>query len=255
MSRVPLLAANWKMHKTIRETRLFIGDFSRLLPDKIDREVVIFPPFTALQAAASAAGDRFAVGGQDLFWEPKGAYTGEISAEMLREAGCSYALIGHSERRRYFGETNESANKKVLAALEQGLKPMLCVGETLEEMEAERTRDVIGRQVREGTRNLRAADFDKLVMAYEPVWAIGTGKADTPDQSNKTIRFIRETLAEAIGHHDAERIRILYGGSVKPENIDGFMAQAEIDGALVGGASLEPESFLRIVQYRAAAAR
>jgi triosephosphate isomerase len=249
-NRLPLFAANWKMHKTLREAKIFFEDLLGMLPLKLDCEVAIFPPFPLLHQAFQWASGRLALGAQDVFWEAEGAYTGEVSPVMLKDAGCSYVLVAHSERRRYFGESDTTANKKILSALEHGLKPILCVGETLEEMESRKTKDVVKRQVFEGLQNFRLSDASNLVLAYEPVWAIGTGKADTPEQSNQTIGFIRSLLSEMFGYHEAQKIRILYGGSVKPENIAPFMAQPEIDGALVGGASLSAESFSRIVQFR-----
>lgn len=248
--RVPLFMANWKMHKTAREARVFVQDLAKLLPPSPDREVVICPPFTALESAVSASNGRFPVCAQDLFWEAQGAFTGEISPAMLRDLGCAYVLVAHSERRQHFGETDQTARNKVAAALDHGLKPVLCVGETLREMESEKTEEVVSRQVREGLGRIRLEDFSRLALAYEPVWAIGTGKADSPDQSNKTIGVIRGILADLAGHLEAQKIRILYGGSVKPDNIAPFMAQPEIDGALVGGASLSTESFSKIVLHR-----
>lgn len=249
-SRTPLFAANWKMYKTLKEAAVFFETFLKLLPQKMEEEIVIFPPFTLLYSISSFIGTKIKIGGQDLFWEKEGAFTGEISPLMLRDSGCHYVLIGHSERRKYFAETNSMINKKVLSAFEYGLKPVLCIGETLEEMGKGMTRQILTKQIQEGLKGVAHSDFEKLVVAYEPVWAIGTGKADTPSQSNETIRFIRETLSDLCGIHEADKIRILYGGSVKPQNIRGFIEQPEIDGALVGGASLNPEDFARIVFSR-----
>jgi len=244
--RRPLAAANWKMNKTLAECASFFETLNAKLPKSTACDVVVCPPFTLLERSVSLARNQVALGAQDLFWEAQGAYTGEISGMMLRDIGCKYVIIGHSERRQHFGETNQSVNKKVSAALKQSLVPILCVGETLQEMESGRTKQVVQTQLEEGLKGISLqGDF---VLAYEPVWAIGTGKSDTPEQSNQTIGFVRTVLAKAAGQEFAARTRILYGGSVKPDNIKAFMAQPEIDGGLVGGASLDPHSFLSIVE-------
>ncbi len=213
-------------------------------------EVVICPPYVDLQAAVDAAQDTvIEIGGQNLFWEQRGAYTGEVSGQMLRAAGCRWVLVAHSERRQYFGETNESAAKKILAALEAGLTPIYCVGESLDDREAGRTERVLETQCQGGLARLSAEQFDKLVLAYEPCWAIGTGKVATPEIAADAHRFIRDQIRKLFGPAAAAACRILYGGSVKPDNVRGLMAQPEIDGALVGGASLDPVSFASIVNF------
>jgi triosephosphate isomerase len=214
------------------------------------REVLIAPPFTALDAVAVAiAGTDIRLSAQNLHWEAKGAFTGEVSAAMLVEASCTHVIIGHSERRQLFGETNETVNKRLVAALAAGLTPIVCVGETLQERDADATVQVVERQVVAGLAGLSTADVARIVVAYEPVWAIGTGKTATPDQAQDVHATIRAQLAKQADAATAERVRILYGGSVKPDNIDSLMAQADIDGALVGGASLVAEQFIRIVRF------
>lgn len=257
MSRAPLIAGNWKMHKTQREAaelvREMLEGFSKA-PRVDDREVLVCPPATSLAtvhaALQKAPASRVQLGCQNLCWAEKGAFTGEISAAMARDAGCSHAIIGHSERRTIFGETDDMCCKKVRAAIDWGLTAILCVGESLDEHEAGETRTKVGRQIRAAVEALSENDAAKLVIAYEPIWAIGTGKNETPPDANMTIGFIRGVLAEKLGESTARGIRILYGGSVKPDNIDSFMAQSDIDGALVGGASLESASFLRIVGFK-----
>lgn len=256
MSRAPLLAGNWKMFKTVREATGLVRELSDALdgkPRRDDREVLVCPPFTALAAVhilLSSAHSRIGLGGQNLSWAEKGAFTGEVSPAMLRDVGCSYAIVGHSERRQIFGETDDMCQQKVRAAFDFGLAPILCCGETLEEREAGSTRSKVETQVKAAVKGVASGNIEKLVVAYEPIWAIGTGKTDTPEEANKTCAFIRGILGDVLGDSLARNIRILYGGSVKPDNIDAFMAQSDIDGALVGGASLDAASFLRIVQYR-----
>ncbi|MBI2264470.1 MAG: triose-phosphate isomerase [Armatimonadetes bacterium] len=253
--RTPILAANWKMHKTIKEAVNFILSLKRELPQNHDRDVVICPPFPALSEVSKVLDGGIKLGAQNLHWEEKGAFTGEVSAEMLRDAGCQYVIIGHSERRKYFGESDEWVSKKVRAALNWGLRPILCVGETLEQRKAGQTREVVSRQVRAALEGLTPSQISQIVIAYEPVWAIGTGVTDTPSEANETCGMIRQMLEERAGYEGAQKVRIQYGGSVKPENIDGFMAQKEIDGALVGGASLDVAAFVRIVRFEALAGR
>lgn len=249
--RTPLLAGNWKMHKTVKESVVLVEDLNREIGKVFDREVVVCPPFTSLHPVSKILeGTTIKLGAQDLYWEEKGAFTGEVSPGMLREAGCNYVIIGHSERRKYFGETDETVNKKVKAAIETGLDPIMCVGETLEQREAGKTRSVVEEQVRGGLKGLTSTQAEKLVIAYEPIWAIGTGKTDTPPEADATIKTIRNVLASLFGDECAERIRILYGGSVKADNIDSFMREKNIDGALVGGASLEAAGFARIIKYQ-----
>jgi triosephosphate isomerase len=248
--RRPILAANWKMHKTSAEARAFAAAFAPLVADATSVvEVVIAPPFTALAAVGPAlAGTRIALGAQNVHPETHGAYTGEVAAGMLRELGCSYCIVGHSERRTLFGETSAFVAKKAAALLREGLRPILCVGESLEEREAGRTEAVIDAQLRESLEGLPAERAAELVVAYEPIWAIGTGKTATPIMAQEVHGHIRARLRARYGAA-ADAIRIQYGGSVKPENAAELMAQPDIDGALVGGASLEPESFARIVRF------
>ena len=238
------------MNKTPAETRELINELKPLVQDA-EVDVVVCPPFVCLAAAAEALkGSNIALGAQNMHFEEKGAYTGEIAPNMLKELGVEYVIIGHSERRQYFGETDESVNKKVTVALAHGLNPIMCVGETLEEREKGITEKVVEKQTREGLKGLEGQDVQRVVIAYEPVWAIGTGKTDSPEEANRTMSLLRATLAELFGERIASQVRLLYGGSVKPENIDSFMACREIDGALVGGASLKAESFARIIQFQ-----
>ncbi|WP_406677615.1 triose-phosphate isomerase [Moorella sp. ACPs] len=247
--RRPIIAGNWKMHNTTEKARELVT-LLRPLVGATDVEVVVCPPFTAIAATVNAAaGSNISVGAQDLFWEDEGAYTGEVSAPMLKDLGCRYVIIGHSERRQYFGETDATVNKKLHAALRHGLVPIVCVGETLAEREAGKTLDVVRRQVQEGLKELAAEQVATLVVAYEPVWAIGTGRTATAADAQEVIAFIRETLSAMYGEK-AQATRIQYGGSVKPENIAELMAQPDIDGALVGGASLDAISFAAIVNYK-----
>jgi triosephosphate isomerase len=241
----PLIAANWKMHKTTVETGDFIARFLPLVKDVRNVEIVIAPPFTSLTAAAkSLEGSGIKLSGQDVHWEERGAFTGEISPEMLRDAGCSYVIVGHSERRHLFSENDETINRKVLASISAGLGVIFCIGETLNEREEGKTFEVLRRQI---FRGLDKASPDSLVIAYEPVWAIGTGRTATPEQAQEAQSFIRNELKGLYGD-SALNIRILYGGSVKPENISLLMREEDVNGALVGGASLDPESFSRIVK-------
>ncbi|RMD84007.1 MAG: triose-phosphate isomerase [Candidatus Dadabacteria bacterium] len=250
--RTPLLAGNWKLNCLIDEARSLAAQIAEGCRSLTGREVMIAPPFTALAAVREAiAGSPVALGAQDVYWEPSGAFTGEVSVPMLVDAGCSHVIVGHSERRQYFGETDYTVAKKVAAAARGGLVPVMCVGETLAQREEGSTLEVIERQVKGGLCELAAEYYERLVVAYEPVWAIGTGKTATPEQAQEVHAHIRRLLAEVAGESTAERIRILYGGSVKPGNIDELMAQPDVDGALVGGASLKAEDFLRIVHYGA----
>ena len=249
-TRRPLIAGNWKMHKTAAEAVQFIDRLKDLLPDQPAVDVMLAPPFTALEAAVGAAADApISIAAQNVFWEPSGAFTGEVSVGMLTAIGVSQVLIGHSERRQYFGETDETVNRRVQAALAGGLAPVVCIGETLEEREAERTFDVLSRQLTQGLAGLDEAGAARLIVAYEPVWAIGTGKTATAEIAQEAHAFIRKTLAETFNKALANSIRILYGGSVKPENASELMAQPDIDGALVGGASLKPDVFFGIISF------
>lgn len=252
--RIPLLAANWKMHKTGREARVLVEDLLKLLGTPDGREMALCPPFPYLtQVGDLIQGKAWAgLGSQNLYWKDSGAFTGEVSPTMVKDCGCKYAIIGHSERRALFHETDGDCQKKVAAAHAHGLIPILCVGETLEQREAGKTADVVLGQLRGALQGASIDSGARLVVAYEPVWAIGTGKTDTPGEANKTMSLLRSDLASQFGERVASQVRLLYGGSVKPNNIDGFMAQPDIDGALVGGASLEAESFARIVSFQVA---
>jgi triosephosphate isomerase (TIM) len=238
------------MYKTQAETRSFFDAFEPLVASATHCEIVIAPPFTALHVAVEAArGSKIAIAAQNLHWGREGAFTGEISAPMLVETGCRGVIIGHSERRQYFGETDESVNRKAKAALAAGLAPIVCVGETLDEREQNQTLSVLTRQIEKGLAGLTPTEFSRILVAYEPVWAIGTGRTATPEMAAEAHRDIRELTAGQFSPEEAAGLRVLYGGSVKPENIKGLMAQDEIDGALVGGASLDPKSFASIVNY------
>jgi triosephosphate isomerase len=251
MTRTPLIAGNWKMHGTRSEAVALAGGLVKSIGRLSGREAVVAPPFSALEPVAKAlAGSDLRLSGQNVHWEPKGAYTGEISVPMLREAGCTHVILGHSERRQYFGETNETVNRRLHAALAGGLVPIVCVGETLQEREAEATAAVIERQIETAFGGVRSDQLAGCVIAYEPVWAIGTGRTATPGQAQEVHHAIRRQLIGVGSATTAERVRILYGGSVKADNIDALMAEPDIDGALVGGASLEVASFTRIVQYQ-----
>jgi triosephosphate isomerase len=249
--RVPVIAGNWKMHKTRAETREFFAAFLPLVARTSECEIVVAPAFTALADAVAATKDSpVMIAGQDLHWEPQGAFTGEVSAGMLVETGCRAVLIGHSERREHFGETDEMVARKLRAALEAGLRPIVCVGETLGEREGNRTEEILERQFHGAVGALTARDFSPILLAYEPVWAIGTGRTATPELAAEAHGFLRTLVATRFGREVAAATRILYGGSVKPGNIRGLMAQEQIDGALVGGASLEAASFAAIVNFR-----
>jgi triosephosphate isomerase len=249
--RTPLIAGNWKMYKTSSEAMETAAQLVKRVAEADTIDIMIAPPYTALESVAAVIKDsRVSLGAQDLFWETEGAYTGQISAEMLVAAGCRYVIIGHSERRQYFGETDETVNKKIKAALRVDLKPVVCVGETEAEREAGQTFSVLDKQVRMGLNKYFIDDLTSLVIAYEPVWAIGTGKTATEEQAQEAHQYIRSLVEELYGDTLSDSTRILYGGSVKPENITGLMARPDIDGALVGGASLDAESFSKIVKFR-----
>jgi triosephosphate isomerase len=248
--RKPIIAGNWKMNKTIGEALELVNSLKGMLADVTDVEIVVAPPFTALQAVGETIkGTNIRLAAQDMFWEESGAYTGEISPLMLKDVGCQYVIIGHSERRGYFGETNETVNRKVKTAHRYGLKPIVCVGERLEERESGVTKDVVRDHVVNGLKGLSEEEMLNTVIAYEPVWAIGTGKTATPQQAQEVHEFIRGLLKEMFSDKVAEQVRIQYGGSIKPENIAGLMAQPDIDGGLVGGASLKADSFAKIVKF------
>src|SRR5579862_139688 len=248
--RKPVMAGNWKMHKTAGETSAFLKHFAPMVAGSVDAEIVICPAFVNLSAALEAVhGTTIEIGAQDVFWLKEGAYTGEVSAPMLAAIGCQWVIIGHSERRQYFGETEESVFKKTVAALEAGLKPIVCVGERLEERESGATETVLSAQCNGEIFGLSAEQVARIVIAYEPVWAIGTGKTATPEMAGAAHAFLRSQVHSQFGSDIADALRILYGGSVKPDNVKGLMAQPDIDGALVGGASLDPASFASIVKF------
>jgi triosephosphate isomerase (TIM) len=248
--RKKLIAGNWKMYKTAEQAREFVSAFLPMVWEHKRDEIVLCPPFVAIPALASALeGSSIGLGAQDLFWEKEGAYTGAVSAPMLRAAGCSHVIIGHCERRQYFCETDDTVNRKLRAALAAGLTPIVCVGEVLAEREAGLTEEVLRRQSSLAFREISSGEAIPIVIAYEPVWAIGTGKTATPELAGEAHRIIRGEAREAFGEGVAGQLRILYGGSVKPENAKALMTHSEIDGALVGGASLDPRSFAAIVKY------
>jgi triosephosphate isomerase len=250
VTRRQLIAGNWKMFKTVAEAEALAVELKNKLASLRDCDLVVAPPYTALWAVARKLADsNIAVSGQELFWEDKGAFTGAVAGAQLREAGATYVLVGHSERRQYFGETLETSKKRVAAAMRNSLTPILCIGETLAERDARRTETVVGEQLEAAVQGLSKADLARIVIAYEPVWAIGTGKVATPAQAQEVHAFIRDCLRA----HDAPTaaaLRILYGGSVKADNAAELLGQADIDGALVGGASLEAESFAAIARAR-----
>jgi triosephosphate isomerase len=244
------MAGNWKMYKTAAETTAFFQKFTPMVASSSHAEIVICAPFVNLPAAVEGArSSAIEIGAQDVFWLTEGAYTGEVSAPMLAAVGCRWVIVGHSERRQYFGETNETVFKKTVAALDAGLKPIVCVGERLEERESGATEAVCTAQFDDGIAGLAPEQFARIVIAYEPIWAIGTGKTATPEMAADAHRVLRGRARVKFGPEAAAKCRILYGGSVKPDNIQGLMAQPEIDGALVGGASLDPASFASIVNF------
>jgi triosephosphate isomerase (TIM) len=253
--RKKILAANWKMNLTQSEAGAYLTAFLSELGDVNDVEVVFIPPFTAIPRLAEAFEKHqfLRLGAQNMHWEKEGAFTGEISAQMLRALYVKYVVIGHSERRTLFGETDELVNRKVRAALDAGLRPIVCVGESLRERAANEFEKTLDRQVRQGLENVAAKDFHELVIAYEPIWAIGTGKTATPEQAQQAHAFIRSVLVSLVDSPIANKIRIQYGGSVKPDNTEILMRQPDIDGALVGGASLDPRSFSQIIKKAEAA--
>ena len=246
--RTPFVAANWKMFKTVHDAVVFIKEFQGMVKDFVDIEIVVAPPFTALHAVAEAARHtNIGVAGQNLYWEKEGAFTGEVSAPMLREAGAEYVIIGHSERRRLFQETDQTVNRKLMAALGATLTPIVCIGETLEEREAEQTLPVLDRQIKDGLDGLTGDQIAALVIAYEPVWAIGTGRNATPEQAGEAHAHIRTRIRQGFGGTAADQCHIIYGGSVKPDNIHSLIVHPDVDGALVGGASLDVAGFREIV--------
>jgi triosephosphate isomerase len=251
MSRVPFMAGNWKMNKTVGEAVELVKELKVSIAGVEGVEVAVAPPFTALYAVRKELeGSSIRLVAQNLHWEEKGAYTGEISSLMLKELGCHYVIIGHSERRQFFGETDATVNKRIKAALTQGVIPILCIGETLNEREEEKTFTVIDSQLGNGLKGIGAREIERMVIAYEPVWAIGTGKTATPQQAEEVHQFIRQGLEKLYTRGIAEEVRIQYGGSVTPESVKGLMSQKNIDGALVGGASLKWEPFSKIVRFK-----
>mgnify|MGYP001055976025 FL=1 len=249
MSRKFLIAGNWKMNKTASEAVDLIEEIKSSVGDQTSVQVCVCPPFTSLsQSSESVEKSEVLLGAQDMNAAQSGAYTGEISAEMLRDLYVSFVILGHSERRQFFGETNQIVNKKIHAAIENNLKPIYCIGETLDEREAGKTLDIVRTQVREGLENFPIHSIENLVIAYEPIWAIGTGKTATDEMAQEVHAEIRKVLAEMFGDTSADSIRILYGGSMKPENAAGLLAQKDVDGGLIGGASLTARAFVGIIE-------
>jgi triosephosphate isomerase (TIM) len=249
--RRPFIAGNWKLHKTVAESLELVNTLKAELADIDDADIVVAPVFTSLgQVAAALAGSNITVAAQNCFPERSGAFTGEVSPALLKDVGCRHAIVGHSERRQLFGENDAFVSLKVKALVAEGLTAIFCIGETLEEREGGRMFDVLKRQVSDGLQDLDAAAMAKLVVAYEPVWAIGTGKTASDEQAQEAHAFIRGLLKDQFGERTAEATRILYGGSVKPDNVDGLMAMPDIDGTLVGGASLKAADFARIAHFR-----
>lgn len=250
--RTPLIAGNWKLYKTIAESVALVSELKSLVAGSSSVQVVVAPVFTALSRVSDAIqGSHIKLAAQDCYWEEEGAFTGEVSPKLLKDSGCSYVIIGHSERRQFFCETDVTVSKKAKAAIAAGLYAIVCVGESLAEREAGQAFSVIEKQIRGGLGGLSAEEFSRIIVAYEPVWAIGTGKTASEFQAQEVHAFIRQLIARLLGQTVAENVRILYGGSVKPDNVKGLMGQPDIDGALVGGASLSPESFAAIVSYGA----
>ena len=248
--RKPIIAGNWKMNKTVAEAKILIENLKPLVK-KSKPEVVVCVPYTDLWAVKEAiAGSKIKLGAENVAWADSGAFTGEISAEMLKEIGVEYVIIGHSERRQYFGENDETVNKRLIQALKNELKPIVCVGETLTEREKNKTKKVLKKQVLDGFKDVTADDFANIVIAYEPVWAIGTGKTATAEDANKTIGYIRSLVKKTWGAEVAKSLRIQYGGSMKPSNAKELMAMRNIDGGLIGGAALKAEDFAGIVNYK-----
>ena len=247
--RKTVIAGNWKMHKNSDEAGEFVRDTWKALGQTQPKcEIVVAPSFIAIPATVHASkGTPIQVAGQNIHWEDKGAFTGEVSAGMLKDAGCTHVIIGHSERREYFGETDNSVNKKLHSALKNDLTPIFCVGEKLAEREADQTFEVIGSQLKEGVKDLELTSSSRIMIAYEPVWAIGTGKTATPEQAQEVHKFIRQELSQIVSEDFSQVVRILYGGSVKPDNIKGLMDCDDIDGALIGGASLKWKDFVGII--------
>jgi len=248
--RTPVIAGNWKMNKTVAEAVALASEIKERVAGVENVKVIVCPVFTAVKSVADVLkGSNVKVGAQDMYWETSGAYTGEVSGEMLLEAGAEYVIIGHSERRQYFGETNETVNKKLKKALSIGLKPIVCIGETLADREAGTTEAVVGKQVKEGFVGLTAEEMKGTIIAYEPVWAIGTGKTATAEQAEAVHAFVRNLVAQLWDKETADTVIIQYGGSMKPENVASLLAQPDIDGGLIGGAALKADSFEKLVKF------
>ncbi|MFH1856745.1 MAG: triose-phosphate isomerase [Candidatus Omnitrophota bacterium] len=244
-----IIAGNWKMYKTVSEAEELSNKLKLEFKDTADVEIVLCPPFTALSSVAKVInGSSLTLGAQNMYWEKEGAFTGEISPEMLKDLGVKFVIVGHSERRQFFGETNETVNKKIKAVFKYGMYPIVCVGENLKEREKNKTFDVLAQQLREGLNDLADFDLSRLIIAYEPIWAIGTGRTATPEIAQSAHEFIREKLAEMFSQKTADSIHIQYGGSVKPSNAAELLKQPDIDGALVGGASLDARDFSEIIK-------
>ena len=251
MARLPFVAGNWKMNKTVGEALDLVRELKKAISGVKEVEVAVAPPFTSLHAVHKELEDSsIRLAAQNLYWEEKGAFTGEISPLMLKEVGCQYVIVGHSERRQFFGESDETVNRRIKAALAQGLRVIFCVGETLRDREEGKTFPLIEKQMEGGLKGLDGQGMGEMVIAYEPVWAIGTGKTATPEQAEEVHRFIRSKIQKLYSQEVSEKIRIQYGGSVTPENIRSLMNQPDVDGALVGGASLKAESFSKIVRFK-----
>jgi len=249
--RTPVIAGNWKMNKSVAEAVCMVTALKDAVADVTGVQLVICPTFLAVKSVADAlSGTAIAVGGQDMFWEASGAYTGQVSAEMLLEAGAAYVIIGHSERRQFFGETNDTVNRKVKKALAAGIIPIVCVGEMLEDREAGKTEQVIDDHVTNGLAGLTTEDMQSVIIAYEPVWAIGTGKTASPEQAQDVHAFIRGRLAQLWDQATADAVVIQYGGSVKPDNVKALMDKPDIDGGLIGGAALQVESFEKLARFK-----
>ena len=248
--RTPVIAGNWKMNKTVAEAVALASEIKEKVAGVENVKIIVCPVFTAVKSVADVLkGTNVKVGAQDMYWETSGAYTGEVSGEMLLEAGAEYVIIGHSERRQYFGETNETVNKKLKKALSIGLKPIVCIGETLADREAGTTEAVVGKQVKEGFVGLSAEEMKGTIIAYEPVWAIGTGKTATAEQAEAVHAFVRNLVAQLWDKETADAVIIQYGGSMKPENVASLLAQPDIDGGLIGGAALKADSFEKLVKF------
>jgi len=247
--RKKVIAGNWKMYKSNSEAKELVEGLLNNTKEIVKTGMIVCPPYTALSLVSELAnGSSLQVGAQNMYWEPQGAFTGEISTEMIKSTGATYVIIGHSERRQFFGETDETVNKKLKAALESGINPIVCIGESLDERESGVTNEVVGNQVEKALAGISAEDMQKVILAYEPIWAIGTGKTATPDQAQDVHKFIRSVLTKLYNNDVAEDIIIQYGGSVKPENATELLSQPDIDGALVGGACLKADSFAGIIK-------